>query len=102
MLKIAERHEHVRGQKSISGLAFVRTGDLENFGSEGNGFSNDYSDLKAYIEERGGFLRSAVSSNTDYVICNDINSDTAKSKEARRLGIPVITEQEFLEMADGK
>lgn len=58
------------------------------------------SDLKEYIEDRGGFLRSAVSSNTDYLICNDPNSDSVKSKKARELGVPVITEEIFLKMAE--
>lgn len=62
----------------------------------------DMSDLKAYIEERGGVYRSAVSSKTDYLICNDPNSDSAKSRKAAELGVPVITEEQFLKMANEK
>ena len=62
----------------------------------------DMSDLKAYIEKLGGFLRSAVSSKTDYLICNDPNSNSTKSKKAKELGVPVITEEEFLRMANEK
>lgn len=47
-------------------------------------------------------MRSAVSSNTDYLICNDPNSDTVKSKKAKELGVPVITEDQFLKMAEEK
>ena len=60
------------------------------------------SDLKAYIEKLGGFLRSAVSSKTDYLICNDPDSESVKSIKAKELGVPVITEEEFLKMADEK
>ena len=64
--------------------------------------AKDMTDLKEFIEARGGFLRSAVSSNTDYLICNDPNSDTVKSKKAKELGVPVITEDQFLKMAEEK
>ena len=57
---------------SIVGLAFVATGPLEHFGfyDEYTG-AHDLSDLKVFIEDCGGFLRSAVSGKTDYLICND-------------------------------
>ena len=64
--------------------------------------AKDMTDLKEFIEARGGFLRSAVSSNTDYLICNDPNSDSAKSRKAKELGVPVITENEFLKKANEK
>ena len=82
---------------------FVATGYFEHFGETfGNEFvfyGKDMSDLKAFIEERGGIYRSAVSFKTDYLICNDPDSDSAKSRKAKELGIPVITESEFLKMA---
>ena len=101
MLKMAARKEQIRDQKGITGLIFVCTGDLDHFGyvDEYTG-ARDFGDLKAYIEARGGFLRSAVSSKTDYLICNDPSSQTIKSKKAKELGTSVITEEEFLRMAD--
>lgn len=101
MAKMAARREEIAGQKGIRGIAFVATGELENFG-ENDEYTNakDVSDLKAFIEKRGGFLRSAVSSKTDYLICNDPNSDSVKSRKAKELGVPVITEGEFLRMAN--
>ncbi len=103
MLKMAARQGEIAGQKDIRGIAFVATGELEIFG-EYNEYTGakDMSDLKAFIEKRGGFLRSAVSSKTDYLICNDPNSDSVKSRKAKELGVPVITEQEFLRMASEK
>ena len=64
------------------------TGDMENFGykEETEFFSkNDYSDLKAFIEERGGSLRTSVTSKTDYLICNNQSEETVKLKKARQL-----------------
>ena len=94
------RREQVAKQKGIAGLAFVATGVFKNFGSYDyyTGVP-DFSDLKEYIEKRGGFLRSTVSYKTDYLICNDPDSDSTKSKKAKELGVPVITEKEFLKMA---
>ena len=103
MAAMAERREKIKGQKGIKGLIFVSTGEFVNFG-EYNEYTGakDMGDLKAYIEQRGGFLRSAVSSKTDYLICNNPNSNSVKSKKARELGVPVITEEEFLRMANEK
>ena len=103
MLKMAERQEQIKGQKGIKGLAFVSTGWLKNFGyiDEYTG-AHDFSDLKAYIEERGGFYRGSVSSKTDYLICNDPDRNSTKSRKAKELGVPMITEEEFLKMAEEK
>ena len=106
MLKMQERQEQIKGQIGIKGLVFVSTGYFEHFGEIlGSKYSfegKDMSDLKAYIEARGGVYRSSVSSKTDYLICNNPNSDSAKSRKARELGVPVITENEFLKMANEK
>ncbi len=100
-LRMAERQEEISGQKGIRGIAFVCTGELKNFGTYDPRFgSYDRSDLKAYIEARGGFLRGSVSSKTDYLICNDLSFATSKIKKAAELGVPVITEEEFLKMAN--
>lgn len=103
MQKTAARREAIKDQKGIKGIVFVQTGDMMNFGyyDEYTG-AKDMTDLKEFIEARGGYLRSAVSSNTDYLICNDPNSDTIKSKKAKELGVPVITEEQFLKMAEEK
>ena len=96
-----KRREEIKNQKGIKGLVFVASGDLPELGVSHHGYTGavDWSPLKKYIEERGGFLRSAVSAKTDYLICNDPNSNTKKSIAAHELKIPVITEEEFLKMA---
>ena len=101
ILKMQARRDKIKDRKGIAGLTFVATGNFNHFG-----YVDEYtdarnlSDLKEYIEERGGYLRSAVSSKTDYLICNDPNSDTTKSKKAKELGVIVITEKDFLKMAE--
>ena len=102
-MKMEARREAIRNQKGIKGIVFVCTGRLESFGyyDDYTG-AKDMSDLKDYIEKRGGFYRSAVSSNTDYLICNDPNSNSVKSKKAKELGVPVIPEDLFLKMAEEK
>ena len=99
--KLAARQEQIKEQKGIKGLAFVSSGGLKHFG-EYNEYTEvfDLSDLKAFIEACGGFYRGAVSSKTDYLICNDPNSNSTKSQKAKELGVPVITEEEFLKMAN--
>ena len=102
-IRMEKRQEEIKGQKGIEKLVFVCTGGLANFGvyNEYTG-AHDLSDLKEYIEKRGGFLRSAVSSKTDYLICNNQSYVTTKLKKAQELGIAIITEEEFLKMAETK
>jgi len=101
MEKLAERQEAIKGQVGIKGISFVATGFFHNFG-EYDEYTNakDLSDLKSFIEARGGYLRSGVSSKTDYLISNDPNSDSPKMKKAKELGVLIITEEEFLKMAN--
>ena len=92
--------EEIKKQAGISGIVFVASGVLDNFGfvDEYTG-AHDLSDLKAFIEARGGFLRSAVSNKTDFLICNDTSIQTTKVKKAQELGTPIISEATFMEMA---
>lgn len=72
----------------IAGKVFVITGSVNNFANR--------EELKAYIESLGGKASGSVSSKTDYLINNDVNSLSSKNKKARELGIPIISEQDFL------
>mgnify|MGYP004443413015 CR=1 FL=1 len=74
----------------LEGKTFVITGSLEHF--------ENRDAAKAKIEELGGKTAGSVSKNTDYLINNDIASGSSKNKKAKELGVPIITEEDFLEM----
>jgi DNA ligase (NAD+) len=71
-------------------MNFVVTGKVYKY--------KNRSDLESTILHNGGTLQSAVSSTTNYLINNDINSGSSKNKKAKELNIPVITEDDFLNM----
>ena len=77
---------------NLSGMVFVITGSL-------NVFTNR-NEAKSKIEASGGKVVSSVSTKTNYLINNDINSNSSKNKKAKELGIPIITETELLKMLD--
>lgn len=78
-------------EQTLTGKVFVITGSVEHFANR--------SELKEAVEARGGKVTGSVSAKTDYLINNDSQSASSKNKKARELGIPVITEEEFLELA---
>jgi len=79
-------------EATLDGKNFVVTGSVFQF--------KNRNELKAYIEERGGKVAGSVSKNTDYLINNDNMSSSSKNKTAKELGIPIITEEEFLAMVE--
>ena len=79
-------------QATLEGKTYVITGSVEQF--------KNRNELKAYIEERGGKVAGSVSKNTDYLINNDTMSSSSKNKTAKELGIPIISETEFLSMVE--
>lgn len=76
-------------QGTCTGLTFVVTGKL-------NSFTNRDA-LKAYIEGQGGIVTDSVTNNTNYLVNNDIDSSSAKNKKAKELGIPIISEDGFVQ-----
>lgn len=78
---------HVGG--SCSGLNFVITGDVHVF--------KNRDEFKAFVEAQGGRVSGSVSKKTDYLVNNDSESRSSKNLKAAELGVPVITEDEFLE-----
>lgn len=74
----------------LSGRVIVITGDLTGFSGR--------KELEALIESQGGKVASAVSGKTDFLINNDAGSPSSKNKAAKELGVPVVTEREFLDM----
>ena len=75
----------------LTGKVFVITGSLEHF--------ENRNQLKERIEQLGGKVTGSVTGKTSYLINNDSHSTSSKNKTAAKLGVPVITENEFLEMA---
>lgn len=94
LLSHLEIHREERASEQIfAGKVFVITGSVAHFANR--------SELKSYIEKLGGKVTGSVTGKTDYLINNDTASNSAKNKKARELEIPVISEEEFLKMADG-
>ena len=74
----------------LSGKTFVITGSVNHF--------KNRNELKDRIISLGGKAASSVSSKTDYLINNDVTSTSSKNKKARKLGIPILSEEDFLAM----
>lgn len=85
-----EEEQQADMAQSLEGKTFVITGSLNHF--------ENRQQLKDLIENMGGRAAGSVSSKTDYLINNDNTSASSKNKKAKELNIPVITEEEFLEM----
>jgi len=84
----------VSGEDQIfKDITFVITGEVYNY--------KNRSELKKVIEEKGGKVTDSVTSNTDYLINNDILSNSAKNKKAKELGIKIIDEAAFIEWLNG-
>lgn len=75
---------------AIKDKIFVITGSLVNY--------KNRDLLKTEIESLGGKVSSSISSKTNYLINNDINSTSSKNKKAKELGIPIITEEQYLKL----
>ena len=74
---------------SLNGLTIAITGKLTYF--------KNRAQLQAAIEQLGGKVTGSVSGKTNYLINNDTTSDSAKNVSAKKLGIPILSEQEFFE-----
>ena len=89
VLNLDETYEE-SGEQILAGKTFVITGSLVHFENR------DAAKLK--IEELGGKVAGSVSKKTSYLINNDSTSGSSKNKKAHDLGVPIITEEEFMEM----
>lgn len=74
----------------LEGLTFVVTGSFEKF--------KNRDELRDLIVRHKGMVKGSVSSNTSYLINNDVNSVSGKNQKAKELGVRIINEKEFLEM----
>lgn len=81
-------------EQIFGGVNFVITGSVTHFANR--------KEVKELIESLGGKVTESVTSKTNYLINNDITSTSSKNKKANELGIPIISEEMFLEMLDGR
>ncbi len=79
-------------ESTIAGKVFVITGSMEHF--------ENRDALKEYIESLGAKTTGAVSAKTDYLINNDVTSNSSKNKKAKSLGIPILSEKDFMEIVN--
>ena len=80
------------GGRTLEGTTFVITGSVEHFANR--------SELKRLIESKGGKVTGSVTSKTSYLINNDAASTSSKNRKAKELGVPILTEEEFLQMLE--
>jgi len=80
-------------EQIFAGINFVITGSVSYFSNR--------NEVKEQIEAKGGKVTGSVTSKTNYLINNDTASASSKNKKARELGIPIISEEEFLKMLQG-
>ena len=73
---------------TCKGLSFVITGDVHLF--------KNRSAFKAYVEQQGGAVTGSVSGKTTYLVSNDGESNSSKTKKAKELGVPILSEEEFV------
>ena len=80
----------VKEEQIFNGINFVITGSVVHFANR--------NEVKELIEKKGGKVTGSVTSKTNYLINNDTQSTSSKNKKARELGIPIISEEEFIDM----
>lgn len=85
-----EQEAESQEEAVFAGMTFVITGSVEHFANR--------KALQETIESRGGKATGSVTSKTTYLINNDKASNSSKNKKAKELGIPIISEQDFLDM----
>ena len=87
LIKVRQQQQQRSGNQ-CEGFTFVITGDVHHF--------KNRNELKAYIEARGGKVAGSVSGSTSFLINNDVTSTSGKNKKAKELGIPILSEDDFL------
>lgn len=80
-----------KADQRFQGMNFVITGSVEHFANRG--------EAKEFIESLGGKVTGSVTGKTNYLINNDTASNSSKNKKAKELGIPILSEEDFLKLA---
>ncbi len=89
-----ETEPEEEGAKPFEGMTFVITGSVEHFANR--------KELQALIESKGGKATGSVTGKTTYLINNDTTSNSSKNKKAKELGIPILSEADFLNLLEEK
>ena len=77
-------------EQKFAGMSFVVTGSVNHFANR--------NEVKELVEKMGGKVTGSVTKKTNYLINNDVTSNSSKNKKARELGIPILSEADFLKM----
>ena len=91
MSHLTVKKEEKTGEQIFRNMNFVITGSVEHFANRAR--------AKEFIESLGGKVTGSVTSKTNYLINNDTTSNSSKNKKAKELGIPILSEEDFLKMA---
>ena len=89
-----EKEQAEENGTAFTGMTFVITGSVEHFANR--------KELQALIESKGGKATGSVTSKTTYLINNDTQSSSSKNKKAKELGIPILSEEDFLKLLQEK
>ncbi len=84
------REDKNENELKLKDMIFVVTGSVNHFANR--------NELKEVIENLGGKVTGSVTGKTNYLINNDVNSTSSKNKKARELGVPILSEEDFLEL----
>lgn len=87
-VRIKNADNKVNSGGRCMGITFVITGEVHHYPNR--------DAFKAYVESEGGKVSGSVSKKTDYLVNNDVNSTSGKNKKAKELGVPIISEDEFV------
>lgn len=85
-----EKPEQNDNEQIFAGMTFVITGNVYHYANR--------NEVREVIEQRGGKVAGSVSAKTNYLINNDVTSTSGKNKKAKELGIPIISEDDFIAM----
>ena len=91
MSHLTVKKEEKTGEQIFRNMNFVITGSVEHFANR--------AQAKEFIESLGGKVTGSVTSKTNYLINNDTTSNSSKNKKAKELGIPILSAEDFLKMA---
>lgn len=87
---LIEQEPENENEAIFAGMTFVITGSVHHFANR--------KELQAEIEARGGKATGSVTAKTTYLINNDVTSNSSKNKKAKELGIPILSEEDFLKL----